>query len=792
MQEFRSIESLLTEIQSDQQSPPLPSAQRYPIRLIFLPNLWMVKGFVNALARLRIEKTELTHFLPHDDGWLSVDGVIKVIKELAPAKDFIILPFSEVIRFYSDDHFQVLFHRLAAEFENTGSIRPTRRLYFPLVGIFDRFERVFWRSFHRKTEWAPVWKVTGDQQKITVYLSAHQLPSPTNLHIIHHTREWLNLWKNDEVSTILCYSKILAVWYKHTFPDHAFDLKKVENTRELILNLYDLDLPIPYTSQEHAYWDALWTAIQGKQYADFADLVNHIMNRRKIEKENISNLWAEKPGAFSRWLLKWYVLNRQNWKQSYVFHVLNQVEHFEDHEFIQILWFKIFEDEQCEKAWIEERRELLRALFKQLGAKVAHVDDELQRAFSSSSQSLWKKAELFTGITLCERKLTVELSKTAEGSQRSYLELLHTIYPHLAYYLADMKLEGLQADTQWVETYFKEYRWAKVRHAKSEKLQQIVAEQNKDKDSFYHWYYAFPTVQAHPLFREEGIEKLIWIDGLGLEWLQLLIRLVEDQGLLIEKKGIARANLPSVTACNRFEQAQHLTRLDQFIHEKSHYSYPDDLVREIEIIAEIVHDHLASGERMLVVSDHGFTAFAIKAFEQGKTYNFAEADHEGRCLWTDAEFLDDQDFIVHTPEDPSQFNKKSVVALRHSSLYNVPKREVHGGATPEEVLVPLLLISKGAKAKEKLAYILEPAQHDISYREPACLFSITPEPEQEPKLWHKKDQLLALQYSEAAKQWSISLKGFQPGQYEFDVEIGDWVGRIAVTITGGMKQRDLF
>lgn len=792
MQEFRSIESLLTEIQSDQQSPPLPSAQRYPIRLIFLPNLSMVKSFVNALARLHIEKTELTHFLPHDDGWLTVDGVINVIKELSPAKDYIILPFSEVIRFYPDDHFQVLFHRLAAEFENTGSIRPTRRLYFPLVGIFDRFERVFWRSFHRKTEWAPVWKVTGDQQKITVYLSAHQLLSPNNLHIIHHTREWLNLWKNDDVSTILCYSKILAVWYKYTFPDHAFDLKKVENTRELILNLYDLDLPIPYTSQEQSYWDALWTAIQGKQYADFADLVNHVMNRRKIEKENISNLWAEKPDVFSRWLLKWYVLNRQDWKQSYVFHVLNQVEHFEDHEFIQILWFKIFESEQHEKAWIEERRELLRALSKQLGAKVAHVDDELQRVFSSSSQSLWKRAELFTGITLCERKLTVELSKTADGSQRKFLELLHTIYPHLAYYLADMKLEGLQADTQWVETYFKEYRWAKVKHAKSEKLQQIVAEQNKDKDSFYHWYYAFPTVQAHPLFQEEGIENLIWIDGLGLEWLPLLIRLIEEQGLLIEKKGIARANLPSVTACNRFEQAQHLTRLDQFIHEKSHYSYPDDLVREIEIIAEIVHDHLSSGERLLIVSDHGFTAFALKAFDHEKTYNFAEADHEGRCLWTDAEFLDDQDFIVHTPEDPSQFNKKSVVALKHASLYNVPRREVHGGATPEEVLVPLLLISKGVKPKEQLAYILEPAQHEISYREPVCFFSITPEPELEPKLWYKKDHLVTLQYSNAMKQWSILLNDFQPGQYEFDVEIGDWAGQIAVTITGGMKERDLF
>jgi hypothetical protein len=33
------------------------------------------------------------------------------------------------------------------------------------------------------------------------------------------------------------------------------------------------------------------------------------------------------------------------------------------------------------------------------------------------------------------------------------------------------------------------------------------------------------------------------------------------------------------------------------------------------------------------------------------------------------------------------------VALTHASLNNKPSREVHGGCTPEEILVPFILIS---------------------------------------------------------------------------------------------------
>lgn len=100
MKTFRTLDELLAEIEQDVRHPSLPSAQRYPVRLIFLPHLRMFKDLVNALNEFHIQHAELPDALPHDDGWLTVDGVINMINALDSAQDHIVLPFSEVVRFF--------------------------------------------------------------------------------------------------------------------------------------------------------------------------------------------------------------------------------------------------------------------------------------------------------------------------------------------------------------------------------------------------------------------------------------------------------------------------------------------------------------------------------------------------------------------------------------------------------------------------------------------------------------------------------------------------------------------
>ena len=120
------------------------------------------------------------------------------------------------------------------------------------------------------------------------------------------------------------------------------------------------------------------------------------------------------------------------------------------------------------------------------------------------------------------------------------------------------------------------------------------------------------------------------------------------------------------------------------------YKHPLNLIQEIEIIKDIINQNI--DEDLIIVSDHGFSAFC--SFKS-KTNSFKDVDHEGRCAKIDA-LIDDVNYFSHD-FDCGRY----LIALNHNSLENKTRREAHGGATPEEVIVPIIKIHK-IKNKENI------------------------------------------------------------------------------------------
>jgi hypothetical protein len=100
------------------------------------------------------------------------------------------------------------------------------------------------------------------------------------------------------------------------------------------------------------------------------------------------------------------------------------------------------------------------------------------------------------------------------------------------------------------------------------------------------------------------------------------------------------------------------------------------------------------------------------------------AKHEGRYVEVEGNVQSDSDFIVCENEID---NKKYKVALKHSSLKNKPVREVHGGCTPEEVLVPFILVSNIDENKP-VNYKIELITPKVALSDSEIRFSIIPEP----------------------------------------------------------------
>ena len=222
---------------------------------------------------------------------------------------------------------------------------------------------------------------------------------------------------------------------------------------------------------------------------------------------------------------------------------------------------------------------------------------------------------------------------------------------------------------------------------------------NQSEISFDEWYQQFSTTRT--LLQNRGdIEVLYWVDGLGIEWIPLIkeiIREKNNQNIFLNDIKIARAVLPSKTEINRadlqkllpeYHPLQKSGDLDTLAHQSTNM-WPNTIIKEIKLVREIIEDIILkyNGKKIAIISDHGLTY--LSQLCDGLGLNGVTSDHHGRIAtrnsgcWT----TDDNYFRLE--------DGKTVCALRHNSLCNkVPKGQgIHGGCTPEEVLVPIFIIS---------------------------------------------------------------------------------------------------
>lgn len=783
MKVFNSVTELQNEIKLDKNTRE-SYANRYPIRLLFLPSVQMVKEIVKILDDNGVERIDLASFLPFNDGWLLVQDLIKKIEELDKNKDFIVAPFSEVARFYDRDGFGHLFNALAA-LENDKE-NPSRRIYIPLVGIYERFKNEFYDNFYRKENWASIWQIkTNNYSKIKIFITDRSIEKAPHIEIVHNTRDWLELWKKDNTEKIICVSKTLTHLYPNRLPDNVFDIDRIENPKELLSKIYEISLPIEFKDNERLLWDKLFDIFIEKDFRDLEEAVRKVFNVVNIELKDILRLWFASNRKLDKWLLKHYVIQKQDWNNTYIYMILSSLDSLDDNALIENIWFKIFELND-KTLYCDERNSLLRHLY--IDKEVpAYFEQRLAKKLAEITYPK-ERIRLLTGVTTYEKKVAVELFAIGECD----IHLLNEKYPDVAYYLSDVIPDNLNESAEWTVNYFKEYRYSKLKDALSEGLNSILNEKNKNKEEFYKWYYGIEPVDQ--ILEREKVDRILLIDAVGIEWLPLLCNFIEnDSSLNVEKKCIARAYLPTITECNKVQNALHIYDFDRNMHSPEPYKYPDSIIKDIDLMKKIITKHLtiSQHERIAIVSDHGSTVLA-RLKENIKVYDFQDANHEGRCMWiNDNDILEDDDFIIHNIEnsDCAKYSR-CLIALRYRSLYRRPLREVHGGATPEEVLVPVLIISKQSQTYQHDFEII-PDKTKISKRELFLLLSINPKPDITPLLTDQTDKSLSLEYDKDSRKWKVNIRELKTGKQNIKIKIGEWEKTFSIEIIGGMQEREI-
>ncbi|MBR2693834.1 MAG: BREX-4 system phosphatase PglZ [Thermoguttaceae bacterium] len=295
-------------------------------------------------------------------------------------------------------------------------------------------------------------------------------------------------------------------------------------------------------------------------------------------------------------------------------------------------------------------------------------------------------------------------------------DVLERIYPDLAGYLADESFstvtkEGLSEE---LASYFKEYKEQKVlNRVKPEFIERV--KRNAEVPRLYNYLKPRDGV-VHEVCQKKPKAYLYWLDALGAEYISLIRAVAEEKGLIVDVE-ITRANLPTITSENKkfyddwpVDAKRSDKTLDEIKHDScSSFDYtkekkPIHLESEIEAIKktlENIKSLLSSGyDEVVLTGDHGSSRLAVLMNDQDKIEVPSKGEHSGRCCKATPD-IDLTAIPFATKSDSEEW-----VVLADYSRFKGGRDadvEVHGGATFEEIVVPVITLRlKRAKDKIKL------------------------------------------------------------------------------------------
>lgn len=291
-------------------------------------------------------------------------------------------------------------------------------------------------------------------------------------------------------------------------------------------------------------------------------------------------------------------------------------------------------------------------------------------------------------------------------SEKELLEITNRAFPELYKYLLPFRFTGANMLVpsndaglrEEITQYFQAYKQQKLTNRIwPEHLERVL---RYAVDRPYNKMQARSTLAAK--MNKQGAQ-LFFFDALGVEYLSYIVAKCEQYGLLAEI-AVGVCQLPSITSENKDfisffpGGAKKIDALDELKHHSQIYDYqqckePIHLFRELETIDEQLRK-IRSGliqaayDKAVIISDHGASRLAvINNRLDGSTIQLDEkAEHSGRCCK-----------IEEDPHLPcAAYTPSGYVVLANYDRFKGGRPanvEVHGGATLEEIVVPLITIT---------------------------------------------------------------------------------------------------
>ena len=429
----------------------------------------------------------------------------------------------------------------------------------------------------------------------------------------------------------------------------------------------------------------------------------------------------EQADTYETWLY-WLLLKVQGASEdAYLSYALGKSRHWQDlweHIFLSLSSLS-FQMREFEK-YCEGRKRLLEGQ-----AIPATWVSEYQDAIAQKGRdAIWY---LFAG-TAWEEKMLFQCLADYDYTKEEVMGVLKTHFPDLFAYMKSFTFTMHQKVPErlvpLLTKYFDDYKWQKLmNHLTPDFKAQVntLAE--------HRVYNQFPIRSLALSQMKKENTMMYFVDALGVEYLSYISEKCKTYGLLLSIQ-VVHGELPSITSQNtEFMNPGviNIKDLDELKHESQTYNYekqkiPLHLVAELKAIdgvLQTIRDGLLMKEMKsaIIISDHGATRLAVLNDEEyGAEFIVGESkgQHSGRCCQ-----------VEEDPGIPFAAYENGYAVLANYMRFKGSRKadvEVHGGATLEETLVPLLQIS--LKPKDPMVEF-QPALVQLRKKEVGELLLVT-------------------------------------------------------------------
>ena len=491
------------------------------------------------------------------------------------------------------------------------------------------------------------------------------------------------------------------------------------------------------------------------------DAILHRFNIVTFDGVAVMAKWSDFSKGKQQLLRLWYRLNPDN---SYLCHCFEKYGLGEIEEHILL---DIFDVMQFHNEWVAEYQQLI----KVLNLKKNETYFEKLSIIPTYEERL----AFLTGDTREERIYILRMVGQwlkQDAAQVCASKMLKLRYPLLQAYL------GLMPDE--LGSVYNEY----ISEYKAHKLANTLPESD---ERFFRGIEPDSLPFRYSVINQKITDStvMLWIDGLGFEYLSLLLdKLAQSEDGTVVSCTLTQALLPTETEFNeQWKQMsvpyEKLNKLDKLAHkgvvdEPDYYTCIEEQIAFFNRVSDKANELLKNYQRVIITGDHGASRLAARFFHTRKglpVFKDATPLSHGRYCSIKTKPVGVYEDLKETTDSSGQ-HYLVFTSYNHFSLSgfaagkdddNVIYGEVHGGASPEEMIVPVVVFDSKVSLPLNVKWSYDKSEAKLKRKVAKAAIEFS----KEIKTLEVKAGTVEAEVCDTGdgKTWTLSFEKITPGAY---------------------------